>query len=105
MMMMMMMMMRSPESIYVACVGKGLVTIPLSALLATNGFIKGVVVSQVDWGYVADFKCKRCLDGDSDPVGLLSEVELEPGVKVECVSKFCYLGGHTRFWWRCCGSG
>ena len=33
-----------------ACVGKGLVTIPLSALLATNGFIKGVVVSQVDWG-------------------------------------------------------
>ena len=25
-------------------------TIPLSALLATNGFIKGVVVSQVDWG-------------------------------------------------------
>ena len=43
-------------------------------------------------GYVADFKCKRCLDGDSDPVGLLTEVELEPGVKVECVSKFCYLG-------------
>ena len=25
-------------------------TIPLSALLATNGFIKGVVVFQVDWG-------------------------------------------------------
>ena len=23
---------------------------------------------------------------------LLSEVELEPGVKVECVSIFCYLG-------------
>ena len=23
---------------------------------------------------------------------LSSEVELEPGVKVECVSKFCYLG-------------
>ena len=43
-------------------------------------------------GYVADFKCKRCLDGDSDPVGLLNGVELEPGVKVECVSKFCYLG-------------
>ena len=33
-----------------ACEGKGLVTIPLSALLATNGFIKGVVVFQVDWG-------------------------------------------------------
>ena len=26
------------------------VTIPLSALLVTNGFIKGVVVFQVDWG-------------------------------------------------------
>ena len=25
-------------------------------------------------------------------VVLLSEVELEPGVKVECVPKFCYLG-------------
>ena len=30
--------------------------------------------------------------GDSAPEVLLSEVELEPGVKVECVSKFCYLG-------------
>ena len=30
------------QSIHVACVGKReLVTIPLSALLATNGFIKG----------------------------------------------------------------
>ena len=73
-----------------ACAGKVLVTIPLSALLATNGFIKGVVVFQVDWGNVADFRCRRCLDGDS--VVSLSEVELEPGVKVECVSKFCYLG-------------
>ena len=27
-----------------------LVIIPLSALLATDGFIKGVVVFQVDWG-------------------------------------------------------
>ena len=32
------------------------------------------------------------LDGDSAQVVLSSEVELEPGVKVECVSKFCYLG-------------
>ena len=34
------------------------------------------------------------LDGDSAQVVLLSEVELEaePGVKVECVPKFCYLG-------------
>ena len=43
-------------------------------------------------GYVADFRCRRCLDGDSAQVLLSSEVELEPGVKVECVSKFCYLG-------------
>ena len=69
------------------CAGKVLVTIPLSALLAKNGFINGVVVFQVDWGtIVADFHCRRCLDSDSAPVVLLSEVELDPGVKVECVS-------------------
>ena len=33
-----------------ACAGKVLVTIPLSSLLATNEFIKGVVEFQVDWG-------------------------------------------------------
>ena len=43
-------------------------------------------------GYVADFHCRRCLDDDSARVVLLGEVELDPGVKVECVSKFCYLG-------------
>ena len=75
-----------------ACASRVLVLIPLSALLATDGFIKGVVVFQVDLGYVADFRCRRCLDGDSAQVVLSSEVELEPGVKVECVSKFCYLG-------------
>ena len=32
------------------------------------------------------------MDGDSAQVVLLSEDELEPGVKVECVSIFCYLG-------------
>ena len=32
------------------------------------------------------------MDGDSASVVLLSEVELEQGVKVECLSKFCYLG-------------
>ena len=31
-----------------ACAGRVLVTIPLSVLLATDGFIKGVVVFQVD---------------------------------------------------------
>ena len=35
---------------HVACASRVLVIIPLSALLATNGFIKGVVVFQVDWG-------------------------------------------------------
>ena len=29
---------------------------------------------------------------DPAPVVLSSEVGLEPGVKVECVPKFCYLG-------------
>ena len=33
-----------------ACAGRVLVIIPLSALLATDRFIKGVVVFQVDWG-------------------------------------------------------
>ena len=32
------------------CAGKVLVTIPLSALLATNGFIRSVVVFQIDLG-------------------------------------------------------
>ena len=32
------------------------------------------------------------MDGDSTQVVLSKEVELEPGVKVECVSKFRYLG-------------
>ena len=50
------------------------------------------MVFQVDWDYVADFRCKRCLDGDSAQVVFSSEVELEPGVKVVCMSKFCYLG-------------
>ena len=35
-------------SIHVACASRVLVRIPLSALLARNGFIKGVVVLQVD---------------------------------------------------------
>ena len=88
-----------------ACAGQVLVTIPLSELLATNGFIKGVVVFSGRLGYVADFRCRRCLDGDSAPIVLLSEVELEPGVKVECVSKFCYLGDTLGSGWRCSGSG
>ena len=75
-----------------ACASRVLVIIPLSALLATNGFIKGVVVFQVDWGMLLISVAEGVWDGDSAQVLLSSEVELEPGVKVECVSKFCYLG-------------
>ena len=75
-----------------ACARRVLVIIPLCALLATDGSIKGVVVFQEDMGYVADFRCRRCLDGNSAQVVLSREVELEQSVKVECVSKFCYLG-------------
>ena len=52
--------------------------------------------------------CHRCLDGDSAQVVLLSEVELEPGVKVECVPKYCYLGdtlGSGEQWCRHGGMG
>ena len=48
-------------------------------------------------GYVADFRCRRCSDGDSAPIELVSKVELEPDLKVECVSKFCYLGDTLGF--------
>ena len=54
-------------------------------------------------GYVANFYCRRCSDGDSAPVVLLSEVELEPDVKVVCV-QILIFEGHSRFWWRCSGS-
>ena len=55
------------------------------------------------WGRLGDvvfFHCRRCLDGDSAPVVLLSEVELEPGVRVECVQ---ISRGHwvlVGVWWR-----
>ena len=48
-----------------ACAGKVLVTIPLSAFLATNWIHKkssGHISGRL--GYVADFRCRRCLDGD-----------------------------------------
>ena len=47
--------------------------------------------------HVADFRCKKSLDGASAQVVLLREVELEPGMKVECVPKFCYLGDTLGF--------
>ena len=39
---------QAEDSRHVACAGRVLVTIPSSVLLATDGFIKGVVVFQVD---------------------------------------------------------
>ena len=41
-----------------------------------------------------DFHCRRCLEGNNGLFQsvLLREVVMEPNVKLECVSKFCYLG-------------
>ena len=53
-----------------------------------------------------DFHCRRSLDGDSVQAVVLSEVEIEPRVKVDCVPKFCSLGlwsTYYRFWWWCEG--
>ena len=48
---------------------------------------------QVDWGMLLISAAEGVwMVSDSAQVVLSSEVELEPGVKVECVSKFCYLG-------------
>ena len=68
-----------------ACASRVLVIIPLRRCLPQ--MIKGVTGR----GYVA-FPLQKVFDGDSAQVVLSSEVELEPGVKVECVSEFCYLG-------------
>ena len=41
-----------------------------------------------------DFNCRRCLEGENGLFQsvLLKEVVIEPNVKLECVTKFCYLG-------------
>ena len=41
-----------------------------------------------------DFHCRRCLEGENGLFQsvLLKEVVIEPNVKLECVTKFCYLG-------------
>ena len=39
-----------------------------------------------------DFHCRRYLEGNHVQSVLLKEVVIEPNVKLECVSKFCYLG-------------
>ena len=51
-----------------------------------------------------DFHCKRCLEGSPDQSVLLRKVEIEPNVKLECVSRFCYLGD-TLGVRRGCGGG
>ena len=48
------------------------------------------------------FHCKRCLEGSPDQSVLSKEVEIEPNVKLECVSKFCNLEDTRTFqnkWW------
>ena len=83
---------RSQESIHVACARRVLVIISLCGVACHRWVHKRCSRISGKLGYVADFRCRRCLDGDSAQVVLSREVELEPGVKVECVSKFCYLG-------------
>ena len=39
-----------------------------------------------------DFHCERCLKDSFVLSVLLREVEVEPNVKLECVSRFCCLG-------------
>ena len=41
-----------------------------------------------------DFHCRRCLEGENGlfQSDLVKEVVIEPNVKLECVTKFCYLG-------------
>ena len=54
-------------------------------------------------GYVADFRCRRCLDGDSSSGTKWGRVRArcEGGVCVQIL----LFGWHTRFWWGCSGSG
>ena len=42
---------------------------------------------------IADYHCKRCLEGENGLFQsvLLKEIVIEPNVKLECVPKFCYL--------------
>jgi hypothetical protein len=41
---------------------------------------------------VADYSCKRCRDGPTSQQEALKEISIEPGKKLECVERFCYLG-------------
>ena len=61
------------------CASRVLVIISLSALLATNRFIKGVVVFQVDWGMLLISAAEGVWMATLPQVVLSSEVELEPG--------------------------
>ena len=51
-----------------------------------------IVASQESWKSNVDFHCERCLEGSSVQSVSLREIVNEPIVKLECVSRFCYLG-------------
>jgi hypothetical protein len=40
----------------------------------------------------SDYRCKRCISGNSAQLEVLKEISLGSGKKLECVEKFCYLG-------------
>ena len=41
---------------------------------------------------VVGFLCRRCVEGDTGQVQEVEAIEIMPGVELECVDKFCYLG-------------
>jgi hypothetical protein len=41
---------------------------------------------------VSHYHCRRCLDGNPAPSGMLKEILLGTDEKLECVENFCYLG-------------
>ena len=58
-----------------ACASRVLVIIPLGKCVACHKWVhKRCSGISGRLGYVADFRCRRCLDGDSAQVVLSSEV-------------------------------
>ena len=70
-----------------ACASRVLVIIPLSCIACHKWVHKRCSGISGRLGYVADFRCRRCLDGDSAQVVLTSEVRVrgrcEGGVCVQ----------------------
>ena len=71
--------------------GRGFVSIQSCAWSVTVGLKKCSGISGKLKNNI-DFHCKRCLKDSLVLSVLLSEVEVEPNVKLECVSRFCCLG-------------